>query len=116
MGTFLNNDDAIWLKHVNADPDTLGMLHQIPAGTKLKIAIEGFRGDWQRMADGKDGRPTPGLKPIGKTAEFWKSMKSRRGEYFEFKIIDPRGTYLSDVQKTLSEWDSTEDEKAFHDL
>lgn len=116
MGTFLNNDDVIWLKHINADPSTIALLRQVPGGTKLKIEIEGFRGDWERMADGKDGRPTPGLRPVGKTAEFWKSMKPRRGKHLEFRIVDPRDTYLSDVQATLSEWDSEDDEKAFHDL
>jgi hypothetical protein len=116
MGTFLNNDDAIWLKNVNADSNTIAILRQIPAGTKLKLEVEGVRGDWQRMADGKDGRPTLGLKPVGKTLEFWKSMKPRRGEHLEFKIVDPGDTYLSDVQTTLSEWNSEEDEKAFNDL
>lgn len=116
MGTFLNNDDAIWLKHVNADPNTIALLHQLKAGTKLKIEIEGVRGDWVRMADGKDGRPTLGLKPVGETLDFWKSMKKRRGERIGFRIVDPRDSYLSDVQATLSEWESEEDDKAFHDL
>ena len=116
MGTFLNNDDVIWLKNVFADSNTLALLRQIPASTRLKLDIEGYRGDWERMADGKDGRPTLGLRPIGKTLDFWKSMKSRRGDHLEFKIVDPRDTYLSDIQKTLSEWESKEDEKAFHDL
>jgi hypothetical protein len=116
MATFLNNDDAIWLKNVNADNNTIAMLRQIPAGTRLKLEVEGVRGEWQRMADGKDGRPTFGLKPVGKTLEFWKSLKSRRGEFLNFKIIDPRDTYLSDIQATLSEWSSEEDELAFNDL
>jgi hypothetical protein len=116
MATFLNNDDAIWLKNVNADNNTIAVLRQIPAGTKLELEVEGVRGDWQRMADGKDGRPTLGLKPVGKTLEFWKSMKPRRGEYLKFKIVDPRDTYLNDIQVTLGEWDSEEDEKAFSDL
>ena len=116
MGTFLNNDDAIWLKNVNADSNTIAILRQIPAGTRLKLEVEGVRGDWQRMADGNDGRPTLGLKPVGKTVEFWKSMESRRGEHLQFMIVDPGDTYLTDVQATLSEWGSEEDEKAFNDL
>ncbi len=116
MATFLNNDDAIWLKNVNADANALALLRQIPAGTALKLEVEGVTGDWVRMADGKDGRPTLGLKPVGQTLAFWKSMKSRRGEYLEFKVVDPRDSYLSDVQKTLSEWESREDEEAFNDL
>jgi hypothetical protein len=116
MATVLNNDDAIWLKHVNADINAVALLKQIPAGTAICIEVEGVKGNWVRMADGKDGRPTLGLKPVGKTLEFWKSMKSRRGEYLDFKIVDPRDTYLADMQATLSEWESPEDEEAFRDL
>ena len=116
MATFLNNDNAIWLKNVNADPDTVALLRQLKAGTRLKIEIEGHSGDWERMADGKDGRPTLGLKPIGKTLDYWNRMVERRGEHLEFRIVDPRDSYLSDVQAMLSEWESEEDEKAFHDL
>jgi hypothetical protein len=116
MATFLNNDNAIWLKHVNADANVLALLRQVPAGTGLKLEIEGVVGDWERMANGKDGRPTLGLKPVGKTLAFWNSMSARRGEHLEFKIIDFRDSYLRDIQKTLSEWESDEDEAAFGDL
>lgn len=116
MATLLNNDDAIWLKHVKADANAMALLRQVPAGTPLILQIEGVTGDWVRMADGKDGRPTLGLKPVGKTVAFWNSMKSRRGEYLDFKIVDSKDPYLSDVQKTLSEWESEEDEEAFNDL
>jgi hypothetical protein len=116
MGKLLNNDDVIWLKNVSADSNTLALLRQLPASAKLELDIEGFRGEWERMADGKDGRPTLGLKPVGKTLAFWKAMKTRRGDYLEFKVVDPRGTYLSDIQKTMNEWESREDELAFNDL
>ena len=116
MATFLNNDDNIWIKHVTADSDTIAMLHQIPGGTKLKLEIEGVRGEWVRTKDGKDGRPTFALRPVGKTVDFWKTMKSRRGEHLEFSIVDPRDSYLQSVAATLSEWNSEEDEKAFNDL
>ena len=116
MATFLNNDDVIWLKHISADSDTVALLVQIPARTKLQLEIEGTRGEWERMADGRDGRPTLGLKPVGRTVSFWKAMRSRRGDHLEFRVVDPRDTYLADVQATLSEWDSEKEEKAFHDL
>ena len=79
MGTLLNNDDVIWIKNVTADGNTLALLKQLPANTRLKLEIEGVRGDWMRMADGADGRPTLGLKPVGETVKFWKSMRPRRG-------------------------------------
>ncbi len=116
MATFLNNDDIIWLKHVSADPDTVAMLHQITGGTQLRIEVEGVRGDWARVKDDKDGRPTLALRPVGKTIAFWQSMKQRRGEHLELKVINPRNTYLSSLEVTLSEWNSAGDEKAFRDL
>jgi hypothetical protein len=116
MATFKHNDDVIWLKHVSADQNTLSLLRQLPARTKLHLEVEGVRGEWERMADGKDGRPTMGLKPVGKTQLFWKSMQHRRGDYLNFKIVDPRDSYLESIQTGLSEWDSKEDEEAFDDL
>ena len=116
MAMFLNNDDVIWLKNVDADQNTLALLRQLPEKTRLQLEIEGIRSDWERMADGKDGRPTLGLKPVGKTLQFWKSMRDRRGDFLNFKIVDPRDSYLAAVQATLSEWESKEDEAAFDDL
>lgn len=116
MVTFLNNDDNIWLKHISADQDTMALLRQLPGGARLDLEIEGVRGEWIRTKDGKDGRPTYALRPIGKTADFWKSMKSRRGQYLEMRIINPRDSYLESVGTTLTEWNSPEDEKHFNDL
>ena len=116
VATFLNNDDMIWLRHVSADPDTIEMLHQIPGDTRLRLEIEGVRGDWARARDGKDGRPTFALRPVGKTADFWKTMKPRRSEHLEFKVVNPRDTYLSGLEAVLSEWNSAEDDQAFRDL
>jgi hypothetical protein len=116
MPTFLNNDDAIWLKHVDAEPDLGALLYQLRAGTRLRLEIEGVAGDWEKMAEGKDTRPTQGLKPVGRTREFWKSMRVRRGERLRFKIVDPRDGFVEAIEKTLSEWESPEAELAFSDL
>jgi hypothetical protein len=117
MATLLCNDDAIWFKHIDADSNILALLSQLPAGTRIAMNIEGITGSWQRMADGKDGRPTLGLKPVGATVEAWKKVRAKRSkERLNFRIIAPGDTYLSAVEKTLSEWHSKEDEKAFRDL
>ena len=70
MPTLLNNDDTIWLKHVDAEPDLSALLYQLRAGTRLRLEIEGVPGEWEKMAEGKDKRPTQGLKPVGKTREY----------------------------------------------
>ena len=117
MATFLNNDNAIWLKHVNAEPDTLALLKQFPSGAKLELEIEGMRGNWVKMKTGQDGRPTLGFRPErGKTLEFWNSMSTRRGEQLSLRVVDPSDSYLSDIIPTLSEWSSPEDDVAFRDL
>jgi hypothetical protein len=116
MGTILNNDDAIWLKTVTADTDTVSYLRELPAGSRIRLAIEGTPGEWEKMADGRDGRPTFGLKPIGRTREYWKGLKGRRGRLLDFKVLDPRDALMSDIESSLTEWDSKEDEVAFRDL
>jgi hypothetical protein len=116
MGTLLNNDDAIWLKTVTADQMTVSYLRQLPAGSRIRLAIEGTPGEWEKMADGRDGRPTLGLKPVGRTREYWKGLKHRRGKLLDFKVLDPRDALISDIEASLTEWDSKEDEAAFRDL
>jgi hypothetical protein len=116
MASFLNNDDNIWLKHISADPKTMAMLQQIPAGSKLNLEIEGVMGEWARTNNGRDGRPTYALKPVGKTIAYWKTMKARRGEYLELKVLDKLDPYLDNLEAYLSEWNSAEDELAFRDL
>jgi hypothetical protein len=116
MPTLLNNDDAIWLKHVDAQPDLSALLYQLRAGTRIRLEIDGVAGDWEKMAEGKDKRPTQGLKPVGQTRDFWKAMRTRRGERMRFRVVDPRDGYVEALQKTLSEWESPADERAFNDL
>jgi hypothetical protein len=42
--------------------------------------IDGFRGKWVKMADGKDGRPTPGMKPVGEAKDHWHGFQTSRGK------------------------------------
>jgi hypothetical protein len=116
MAQFLNNDNSIWLKNFDADPNTLAVLHQLPQGTRLKVIIEGVVCELEKMKDGRDGRPTQGLKAVGKSVGFLNGLQSRRGEYLDISIADPRDSYLAALQDQLSEWNSPEDELAFRDL
>jgi hypothetical protein len=39
------------------------------------------------MDDGKDGRPTRGVRPIGRTQDFWRALfESRRGEVVRLEL------------------------------
>jgi hypothetical protein len=68
------------------------------------------------MRDGKDGRSTNGLKPVGPMREVWKRMQSRRGAIVPVREIGSADAYLDSLRPLLSEWDSPEDDEAFRDL
>ena len=109
-------DNSLWIKHIDIDKDILDMLRDNPADTRVIFEIDGTQGEFAKMADGKDGRPTPGYKPIGAMKEFWSTLQRRRGERVPFKIIERKSSYLTAVQAMMTEWDSASDERAFRDL
>jgi len=116
MSTLTVRDNSIWIKHIETDPATVAFLGALPGGARLLMEVDGVRGEWEKMADGKDGRPTNGLKPVGTMKDSWTALQSRRGDRLNFKIIERKDTYLSAVQAMFTEWDSDEDESAFHAL
>ena len=73
-------DHALWLKHIHGNDDLKAYLEALSAGELVELEICGFRGMWKKMDDGKDGRPTQGIKAIGKAREHWHSLQSERGE------------------------------------
>ena len=109
-------DDSLWIKHVNIDEDALALLGYMPENTRVIFEIAGTQGEFAKMADGKDGRPTPGYKPIGPMKEFWSKLQQKRGDFVSFKIIERKSSYLTAVQAMMTEWDSESDERAFRDL
>lgn len=109
-------DNSLWIKHIDIDKDASVLLGYMPEDTRVIFEIDGTQGEFAKMADGKDGRPTPGYKPIGAMKEFWSTLQRRRGERVPFKIIERKSTYLTAVQAMMTEWDSESDERAFRDL
>jgi hypothetical protein len=109
-------DNSLWIKHIDIDKDASVLLGYMPEDTRVIFEIDGTQGEFAKMADGKDGRPTPGYKPIGAMKEFWSTLQRRRGERVPFKIIERKSSYLTAVQATMTEWDSESDERAFRDL
>lgn len=117
MDTLKITDDVIWLKHIAAGEGFMDKVGRLRPAQKLRLEVDGRSGIWTRMADGKDGRPTPGLKPHDdETRALWKTMQQRRGETVPVKLIEVRDPYLSHIQDILSEWDTKEDNEAFRDL
>ncbi len=73
-------DHALWIKHIHGNETLKEQLINLSAGELIELEIDGFSGMWKKMDDGKDGRPTPGIKAIGKAREHWHSLQSDRGE------------------------------------
>ncbi len=80
MATTTISDYVIWAKHIHDDPALAGRVAMMRAGETIDLDIEGELGTWRRMEDGKDGRPTLGLKPVGAAQMTWRKLfKTRRG-------------------------------------
>ena len=73
-------DFALWPKHIHGNDELRDRILSLDAGTLIELEVDGFRGMWKKMDDGKDGRPTPGIKALGKAREHWHGLQDRRGE------------------------------------
>ena len=113
-------DDALWAKHI-ADPAMRSRVVELPAGASLRLLVDGHPIVFRKMADGRDGRPTPGLRAdpddgAGRAA--WSMLQHRRGESVTIVPADPSGTdpYLAYLDTFFHEWNSPEDAAAFDGL
>ncbi|HJN24484.1 MAG TPA: hypothetical protein QGG18_02115 [Rhodospirillales bacterium] len=73
-------DYALWPKHIHGNDQLKEKLIDMNAGDLIELEVDGFRGTWKKMDDGKDGRPTPGIKGIGKAKDHWHELQGQRGE------------------------------------
>jgi len=73
-------DYALWPKHIHQNEELKNKIVAMTEGDLIELEVEGFRGIWKKMDDGKDGRPTPGIKGIGKAKEHWHGLQDKRGE------------------------------------
>ena len=81
MATTTISDYVIWTKHIHDDAVLAERLTSLGEGETIELRIDGVVGTWIKMKKGADGRPTLGLKPLGRTQSFWNELfKSRRGE------------------------------------
>lgn len=80
-------DHSLWIKHIFNDHGLQEYLLNLKQNTLIELDVDGFRGQWVKMSDGKDGRPTNGLKPIGQTKNVWKEIQNRRGEIVSIKKV-----------------------------
>lgn len=82
-------DYVIWFKHLHGSQAVADRVSKLQPGQTIQLAVDGVRGSWRRMDQGRDGRPTPGIRPLGAAQEFWRQMyRSRRGAVVSVEIID----------------------------
>lgn len=117
MPTAEINDNTLWFKHIAGDPKLVGYLETLASEEVLELEVDGVVGTWQRMRDGRDGRPTRGLKPVSTMKRVWDEWyKTRKGEIVPIRTVKSADTYLAGLETRLSEWDSPEDHEAFGEL
>ncbi len=110
------NDVAIWFRHVE-NTDLRKRMMALEDGEAINLEIDGVLGSWLGMKTGKDGRPTEALKPEGAMKEVWsKWYKHRKGERVSIREVRTEDSYLVSISSLFPEWESPEDEAAFHDL
>jgi len=90
MASTTVSDYVIWAKHIHDDPELVQRVLVMWAGETIQLEVDGVRGTWRKMDDGSDGRPTPGIRPIGAAQEVWRYLyKRRRGELVSLKVVEP---------------------------
>jgi hypothetical protein len=83
------SDFVIWTKHIHGDGRLAARVEDLAAGDTISLRVAGDVGVWRKMDDGKDGRPTPGLRPLGKAQDAWRQLyRSRRGDTVTLEAID----------------------------
>jgi hypothetical protein len=72
-------DHALWIKHIHGNETLRRKLEAMEPGTLISLEIDGARGTWKKMDTGTDGRPTPGIKPLGAARKQWSALQEHRG-------------------------------------
>lgn len=92
MATTTVTDFVIWTKHIHGDDGLTARIMGLRAGEVLTLEVDGVEGPWRKMDDGKDGRPTPGIRPLGRAQAFWRDLyKTRRGDVVSLEIYEAMG-------------------------
>jgi len=87
MGYVEVRDYVIWTPHIRGAPELAARLEALRAGQMVKLRIDGVSGLWEKMRDQPDGKKTPGLKPHGEVAKYWRSLfEKRRGDLVEVSL------------------------------
>jgi hypothetical protein len=80
-------DYALWPKHIHQNEELKNKIVAMQEGGLIELEVEGVRGMWKKMDDGKDGRATPGIKALGIAKTHWHSIQGRRGDLVSIKEV-----------------------------
>jgi hypothetical protein len=87
------SDYVIWASHIHGDAALLVRVHSLWAGQTIELEVDGLKGAWRKMDDGSDGRPTPGIRPLGAAQTAWRALyKAKRGEQVTIREVDTLST------------------------
>lgn len=78
-------DHALWAKHIYGNEPLREKILSLSQGQLIELVVDGLRGQWVKMDDGKDGRPTPGIKALGDARQQWHALNDRRGAVVPIK-------------------------------
>jgi hypothetical protein len=74
---------------LHGDPAVAARVAALRPGQTIQLSVDGVAGSWRKMDQGKDGRPTPGIRPLGAAQQFWRELyRSRRGAVVSIRLID----------------------------
>jgi hypothetical protein len=73
-------DYVLWPKHIHGDGALRDELLALEAGAVITLEVGGVVGTWAKMAAGKHGLPTPGLRALGQARLHWHNLfQNQRG-------------------------------------
>lgn len=78
-------DYAHWAKHIYENEPLKEKILNLSQGQLIELVVDGWRGQWVKMDDGKEGRPTLGIKDLGDARQHWNALNKHRGTVVQIK-------------------------------
>ena len=84
-------DYVLWPQHIHGDEQLKQALLASGDEQLVELEVDGVRGLWKRMEQGKNPRPTDGLKALDKARDHWHGLfRDRKGELVEIRLVGLR--------------------------
>ena len=79
----------LWCKHIRGNDALRDSLVALPEGASVELLVDERRGTWEKMRNGRDGRPTAGLKPNGAARAGWRELyPEKRGTLVPIALVE----------------------------